>query len=150
MKYLRKTWNVTTQGENHCALPCSLLYLGLGIGCMLILIITEHPAYPYSATDVARGGDGDASRVFLKYDAAKCSPGRSANTIHGAHQAPRCSCRLFEQRREENRSVKPAKTMWWPAAITQLHKFHSTHQCNYRRNRMKLACVKNMNTTCTV
>ena len=75
MKCFQDTWNVTTQGENHCTLPCSLLYLGLGIGCMLILIITEHPAYSYSAIDVARCRDGDVSRVSLKYDAAECSPG---------------------------------------------------------------------------
>ena len=50
------------------------LYPGLGIGCMLMLIITEHPAHPYSATDVARCRDGDVSRVSLKYDATECSP----------------------------------------------------------------------------
>ena len=42
---------------------------------MLMLIITEHPAYPYSATDVARCRDSDESRVSLKYDTAECSPG---------------------------------------------------------------------------
>ena len=42
---------------------------------MLILIITEHPAYSYSAIDVARCRDGDVSRVSLKYDAAECSSG---------------------------------------------------------------------------
>ena len=51
------------------------LYPSLGIGCMLMLIITEHPAHPYSATDVARCRDGDVSRVSLKYDATECSPG---------------------------------------------------------------------------
>ena len=58
-------------------LNCHALYIypGLGIGCMLMLIITEHPAYPYSATDVARCRNGDVSRVSLKYNAAECSPG---------------------------------------------------------------------------
>ena len=42
---------------------------------MLMLIITEHPAHPYSATDVARCRDSDVSRVSLKYDATECSPG---------------------------------------------------------------------------
>ena len=39
--------------------------------CMLMQTITEHPAYPYSATDVARYRDGDVSIVSLKYDAAE-------------------------------------------------------------------------------
>ena len=56
-------------------MPCSLLFPGLGISWTLLLIITEHPAYPYSATDVARCRNGDVSRVSLKYDAAECSPG---------------------------------------------------------------------------
>ena len=51
------------------------LYPGLGIGCMLMLIMTEHRAHPYSATNVARCRDGDVSRVSLKYDATECSPG---------------------------------------------------------------------------
>ena len=70
---------MTTNGGNHyIAMPFLTIYIpaGLGIGCMFMLIITdEHPAYPYSATDVARRRDGDVSRVSLKYDAAECSPG---------------------------------------------------------------------------
>ena len=76
MKYFQETWNVTTKGRNHCIPMHFIIYTrGLGIGCMLMLIITEHPAYPYSAADVARCRDGDVSRVSLKYDAAECSPG---------------------------------------------------------------------------
>ena len=79
MKYCQKTCNVTTKGENQCiAMHFITIYIlaGLGIGCMLMLIITdEHPAYAYSTTDVARCRDGDVSRVSLKYDAAECSPG---------------------------------------------------------------------------
>ena len=44
---------MTTKGEDHCiAMHFITIYIpaGLGIGCMLMLIITdEHPAYPYSA-----------------------------------------------------------------------------------------------------
>ena len=76
MKYCRETWNVTTKGETPCiAMHFIIIYIpGLGIGCMLMLIITEHPAYPYSATDVARCRDSDVSRVSLKYDTEECSP----------------------------------------------------------------------------
>ena len=53
---------MTTKGENHCiAMHYITIYIpvGLGIGCILMLITDEHPAYPYSATDVARCKDGD-------------------------------------------------------------------------------------------
>ena len=54
---------------------------------MLMLIIPEHPAYPYSATDVAKCRDGDVSRVSLKYDAAESSPGLLSTEWH----TPPCS-----------------------------------------------------------
>ena len=61
---------------------------------MLILIITEHPARPYSATDVARCRDGDVSRVSLKYDAAECSPGLLSMEWYPSLMVPG-HCRMF-------------------------------------------------------
>ena len=43
------------------------IYPGLYMYRLLVMIITEHPAYSYLATDVARCRDGDVSRVSLKY-----------------------------------------------------------------------------------
>ena len=64
-----------TRGEPLRVAMLFIIPWPIGISCMLILIITEHPAYSYSAIDVARCRDGDVSRVSLKYDAAECSPG---------------------------------------------------------------------------
>ena len=75
MKNFWETWNVTTKGENHCIAMHFIIYTWAYRYWLLVMIITEHPAYPYLATDVARCRDGDVSRVSLKYDAAECSPG---------------------------------------------------------------------------
>ena len=82
-------------------LHCHALYYNLytrgpiGLSCMLILIITdEHPAYPYSATDVARCRDGDVSRVSLKYDAAECLPGLLSMEWYPSIIVPGCR-RMF-------------------------------------------------------
>ena len=66
---------MTTKGRTT-ALPCTLLYIPR-TRCWLHVDAnkTEHPAYLYSATDVARCRDGAVSRVSLKYDAAECSSG---------------------------------------------------------------------------
>ena len=75
MKNFWETWNVTTKGENRCIAMHFIIYTRAYRYRLLVMIITEHPAYPYLATDVARCRDGDVSRVSLKYDAAECSPG---------------------------------------------------------------------------
>ena len=66
---------MTTKGENHCIAMHFIIYTRAYRYRLLVMIITEHPAYPYLATDVATCRDGDVSRVSLKYDAAECSPG---------------------------------------------------------------------------
>ena len=66
---------MTTKGENHCIAMHFIIYTRAYRYRLLVMIITEHPAYPYLATDVARCRDGDVSRVSLNYDAAECSPG---------------------------------------------------------------------------
>ena len=87
---------MTTKEEKHCiAMHFITIYIpaGLGIGCMLMLI-TEHPADPYSATDVARCRDGNVSRVSLKYDAAECSPGLLSMEWYPSLIVPG-RCRMF-------------------------------------------------------
>ena len=64
-----------TKGENDCIAMHFIIYTWAYRYRLHVMIITEHPAYPYLATDVARCRDGDVSRVSLKYDAAECSPG---------------------------------------------------------------------------
>ena len=54
----------------------------------------QHPAYPYSATDVARCRDGDVSRVSLKYDAAERSPGLLSMEWYPSIIVPGCR-RMF-------------------------------------------------------
>ena len=54
----------------------------------------EVPAYPYSATDVARCRDGDVSRVSLKYDATECSPGLLSMEWYPSIIVPGCR-RMF-------------------------------------------------------
>ena len=76
-QYCRETWNVITEGENHC-----------------IAFTDEHPAYPYSATDAARCRDGDVSRVSLKYGAAECSPGLLSMEWYPSIIVPGCR-RMF-------------------------------------------------------
>ena len=87
------------------------LYPGLGIGCMLMLIITEHPARPYSATDVARCRDGDVSRVSLKYDATECSPGLLSMEWYPSLLLAAAECKLWLVRME-----------WYPSLFLEF--FH--------------------------
>ena len=87
------------------------LYPGLGIGCMLMLIITEHPARPYSDTDVARCRDGDVSRVSLKYDATECSPGLLSMEWYPSLLLAAAECKLWLVRME-----------WYPSLFLEF--FH--------------------------
>ena len=67
-------WHVVVDTSSKVALHCHALYYIPGPRYRLH-VDAEHPAYPYSATDLARCRDGDVSRVSLKYDATECSPG---------------------------------------------------------------------------
>ena len=85
---------MTTKGENHCIAMHFIIYTRAYRYRLLVMIITEHPAYPYLATDVARCRDGDVSRVSLKYDAAECSPGLLSMEWYPSLDAAKCSPRL--------------------------------------------------------
>ena len=66
---------MTTKGENHYIVMHFIIKISAFNRLHVDADKTERPAYPYSATDVARCRGGDVSRVSLKYDAAECSPG---------------------------------------------------------------------------